>query len=62
MHPLKQHRCLCISCRDLREEVNKGQLIAAADYEDSANIHASIDGVIEEIGSTHIFIKSAGLE
>ena len=61
---LKQHIGACavpvVACG---EEVDKGQLIAAADYEGTgANIHASIDGKIEDIGSTHIIIRSVGLE
>jgi Na+-translocating ferredoxin:NAD+ oxidoreductase RnfC subunit len=60
---LKQHIGACASPVVIcGEEVKKGQLIAAADYEGTgANIHASIDGVVEEI-DTHIIIKSAGLE
>jgi Na+-translocating ferredoxin:NAD+ oxidoreductase RnfC subunit len=62
--PLKQHIGACavpvVACG---EEVDKGQLIAAADYEGTgANIHASIDGKIEYIGSTHTIINSVGLE
>jgi Na+-translocating ferredoxin:NAD+ oxidoreductase RnfC subunit len=62
--PLKQHIGACAVPVVARgEEVSKGQLIAAADYEGiGANIHASIDGRIEETGSTHIIIKSVGLE
>ena len=61
--PLKQH--IGVSAAPVvsqGEEVREGQLIASVDYDwIGANIHASIDGRIEEISSTHIIIKSAGL-
>lgn len=43
------------------EEVREGRLIAEVAYEGlGANIHASIDGTIEEVNCTHIIIKAAG--
>ncbi len=60
--PLKQHIGVPAVPVVLRgEKVREGQLIASVNYDQTgANIHASIDGRIEEISSTHIVIQSSG--
>ena len=60
--PLKQHIGAPAAPVVLRgEKVREGQLIASVNYDQTgANIHASIDGRIEEISSTHIVIQSSG--
>ena len=43
------HRATGSRCESRQETVAKGELIAAAAEGLSANIHSSVDGVIEEI-------------
>ena len=59
--PLKQHIGVAAVPVVLKgEEVREGQLIASVGYSQTgANIHAGIDGKVEEISSTHIIIRSA---
>ncbi len=60
--PLKQHiGAPAVPVVSQGEEVRKRQLIASAEYDQvSANIHSSIDGIVEEVSSDHIKIKSTG--
>ena len=60
--PLKQHIGVpAAPVVSTGETVAEGQLIAAVDYKQTgANIHASIDGIVEEVSSTCISIKSLG--
>lgn len=58
--PFKQHLgTAAVLALKVGEKVKKGELIArAAENSLSANIHASIDGIIEKIDDNFIFIKA----
>jgi Na+-translocating ferredoxin:NAD+ oxidoreductase RnfC subunit len=58
---LKQHiGAPAIPVVQVGDTVSRGQLIGSADGKVSANVHASIDGVVSEIGSAVVIRKTSG--